>query len=144
MLNKTIITPYQPAHEIVITSGAMPLSADLAKHMIDADLDRNHMIPRGRTGSYIFPADLQMDMLLASYDLLVDPKLFKSDNNLAVKQTQWITHCDLDQQIEFRYTITRYEPVLGCVNVWWLGEMVDFESKNVLCSYQRCQRWYIQ
>lgn len=144
MLNKTIITPFQPAHDVVISSGAVALSSDLTNYMIGQTVDVNHLIPRGRSGNYIFPADLQMSMLIASYELLVDPKLFKQVDNLAVKQTQWTTHCDLDQQVEFRYTIVKYEPVLGCVNVWWLGQMLDFESKNVLCSYRRCQRWYLQ
>lgn len=142
MLTQTTITPYQSASEINISSGPIPLSKELAQELIGLSLDTNHMIPRGRSGKYIFPAKAQMDVLIAAYNKMISFSMFKAIDDLFIGKLNWVTHADLDQQVILRHTIERYEPVLGCVNVWWRIEMLDADSQSVLCSYQRRQRWY--
>ena len=142
MLTKTTITPYQPNGTLEVSSGPFALNQALTVEILGHEFDQTQAIPDGRTGRLIYPAQTQMDLVMAAFDRQVDFSMFKSVSTQRIHRFHWNTHVNVDQQIRIQHRIVRYESLLGCFNVWWSGEMVDDQTNSVLCSYQRCQRWY--
>jgi hypothetical protein len=110
----------------------------------DITVSRRHMPQEGRTGRSILVGKVEMEFLQKAWDVLINFQHFKQLDDLARRHYQWHGHVTLDQSIKIRLDMVRYEPAIGCINVWWDCSLVDADSGNVLCSYQRCQRWYTE
>ena len=142
MLTKTTITPYQPNGQLEVDSPVLQLNNQLTELLLNLSIDPSKCPPDGRTGRLVFPAQEQMDLLVASFDHLIDYNLFKDVTTQRIHRFHWNRHACVDQLIIIRHKIVRYESLLSCFNVWWEGQLLDSDSHSVLCSYQRCQRWY--
>jgi hypothetical protein len=141
MLIKQDITPYHKAVEVRVES-QVTLSRKLTQDVLGVELNSQQLIPQGKSGLLVYPADNQMTLLIKSFDRMVNFTLFKQVDEIRIDQMHWDRHANLDQAVTLVYTIDMYQPALSCVNVWWRGQMLDTNSQQLLCSYRRCQRWY--
>ena len=142
MLTKTTLTPYQPNGQLEVVSPAITLDQELTVEILGTPFDESKAMPDGRSGKLVYPAQTQMDLVINSFDHLIDFSMFKDITTTRIHRFHWDRHARVGEQIKLQYRIVRYESLLGCINVWWSGEMIDAETNSVLCSYQRCQRWY--
>ena len=139
MFTKTTITQFMDLGQgFAIETPQFVLSADLAREQWSIELNTQHMIMSN--GKWLIPEALQMQMVKDSYPQLIDYKFWRANDELAVRNFQWINHAYLDQPHIIRYSIELWQPVLGCINVWWQGQLIN--EQGPVCSLRRCQRWY--
>jgi len=143
MFPTTIISAFSNnANRLVETEPFVLTEAALAEFGIE--VNRRHMPQDGRTGRSVLVGQVEMDFLQKAWDVLLEFQHFKQMDDLMRRRYQWHGHVCLDQTVKIRLDMVRYEPALGCVNVWWDCSLVDADTDSVLCSYQRCQRWYTE
>lgn len=141
MFPTTTISAFSNNANLLIETEDFVLTEQALAHF-GITVDRRHMPQDGRSGRSILAGQVEMEFLQKAWDVLIDFQHFKQLDDLMRRRYMWHGHVCLDQKVKIRLDMVRYEPALGCVNVWWDCSLVDADTNSVLCSYQRCQRWY--
>ena len=141
MFTTTIISGFNNNANLLIETPAFVLSEE-ALAELGISVNSKNLPQDSRTGRLILQGGTEMQALQAAWNKLVSFSHFKEVHELMLRQYNWSGHAMLDQEVVIRLDMARFEPGLGCFNVWWDCSLVDAVTQNVLCSYQRCQRWY--
>jgi hypothetical protein len=143
MFTTTIISAFNNNANLLIQSDPFPLSEEVLGSL-GITINSKNLPSDSRTGKLIIQGVTEMAVLQATWPQLISFAHFKDIHELQLRRYHWAGHAMLDQMVYVRFDASRYEPALGCFNVWWDCSLVDAGSHNVLCSYQRCQRWYTE
>jgi hypothetical protein len=141
MFTTTIISALNDNADLKVRSQPFAIT-ETALADIGIVINKSNLVPDSRTGKLILQGGTEMDLLQAAWPAMIEFMHFKEVRDLQFRHYQWHSHSQLDQTVEIQFDIVKFEPVLDCYNVWWNCSLVDSASQSMLCSYQRCQRWY--